>query len=472
VAAWYRVRVSQDEPEVEMETLHVVAVIGGAVAGSEAAALAAARGALVIVIEQNVRPYGKIEDGLPRWHVALRQKEYGRIDANLDHPNILYVPCTRLGEHLELSELIDELGVGTVILANGAWRDRRIASVEGIERFEGRGLIYQNDFVRWFNQHPAPGYDGAHLEPRDGALVIGGGLASIDVVKILNLEVYSRALATRGIEVDVVALEHAGIPKVLEANGLTPEALGVEGCTLFYRRGAEDMPLATDDDPTPERLERLKKTRVKILDKVMRKYLVRFEPFAVAHEVLVDHGKGAEEGERLAGLVFRRTRQEGRRVVAIPGTEFAVPSRLVVSSIGSLPEPLPGIAMRGDVYGFEDADTGELDAARGIYGLGNVLTGRGNIKESRQSARTVVQRLSEERLAETLEVSAGSDRVHTAARREAEAAVAHALALPALSKERLAGLRAWVARRWEAVGYGGDYMGWIRDRRPWDYQGD
>src|ERR1019366_1767905 len=55
---------------------HLVAVVGAATAGSEIARILADRGALVIVFEQNLRPYGKIEDGLPRWHVKQRKDEY------------------------------------------------------------------------------------------------------------------------------------------------------------------------------------------------------------------------------------------------------------------------------------------------------------------------------------------------------------------------------------------------------------
>ena len=40
------------------------------------------------VFEQNKRPYGKIEDGLPRWHVEQRKQEYGRIDARLKKPGV------------------------------------------------------------------------------------------------------------------------------------------------------------------------------------------------------------------------------------------------------------------------------------------------------------------------------------------------------------------------------------------------
>jgi len=54
---------------------YIVAIIGGATAGAETAALLAQRDVASVVFEQNPRPYGKIEDGLPRWHVKLRHKE-------------------------------------------------------------------------------------------------------------------------------------------------------------------------------------------------------------------------------------------------------------------------------------------------------------------------------------------------------------------------------------------------------------
>ena len=55
------------------EPTHVVAIFGGASAGSVAAELLAEHGVQVVVFEQNPRPYGKIEDGLPRWHAKLRK---------------------------------------------------------------------------------------------------------------------------------------------------------------------------------------------------------------------------------------------------------------------------------------------------------------------------------------------------------------------------------------------------------------
>jgi ferredoxin--NADP+ reductase len=80
---------------------HVVGIVGGAVSGSVAAQILAERGCEVVVFEQNDRPYGKIEDGLPRWHTKLRRQEYDKIDARLARPNIHFVPRTRLGRDME-----------------------------------------------------------------------------------------------------------------------------------------------------------------------------------------------------------------------------------------------------------------------------------------------------------------------------------------------------------------------------------
>ncbi len=77
---------------------HFVAVVGGAVSGSGSTAglLFWKHGVRVAVFEQNTRPYGKIEDGLPRWHVEQRKQEYAKIDARMKKPGVYFIPSTRL----------------------------------------------------------------------------------------------------------------------------------------------------------------------------------------------------------------------------------------------------------------------------------------------------------------------------------------------------------------------------------------
>ena len=144
----------------------VVAIVGGAVAGSEAAAVCAAKGAIPIVFEQGARPYGKIEDGLPRWHEKLRVKEYAKIDANLGGGAVVFVPETEVGQDLGWKKLYTELGFSAIVLANGAWRDRSLP-IEGADAYDGRGLVYQNEFVYWFNHYEDEGYDGPTFDIPD-----------------------------------------------------------------------------------------------------------------------------------------------------------------------------------------------------------------------------------------------------------------------------------------------------------------
>ena len=101
------------------EPTHFVAIIGGAVAGSEAAEKLAQKGVQVVVFEQNALPYGKIETGLPKWHVKLRDSQEKKIDEKLNHPQVRFVPNIRLGSDITLKQLREEWG------------------------FEGKGLNYE-----------------------------------------------------------------------------------------------------------------------------------------------------------------------------------------------------------------------------------------------------------------------------------------------------------------------------------------
>jgi NADPH-dependent glutamate synthase beta subunit-like oxidoreductase len=361
----------------------VVAIVGGAVAGSEAAAACAARGVIAVVFEQGDRPYGKIEDGLPRWHEKLREKECRRIDENLERDGVIFVPKTEIGRDIAWDELYRDFAFSAIVLANGAWRDRPLA-VEGVDEYVSRGLVYQNEFVYWFNHYDDPDYEGPVFDIPDDVIVVGGGLASIDVVKIVNLELYARALRARGIEVDIVEMEVKGIPKTLEAHGLTIEELGVKGCKLYYRRRMEDMPLASADDPTPEQLAKLRAARVKIMERVMRKYLVDFEPLCMPIATIVEDG-------RLAGIRFQKTEVVDGRVRGIEGSEHDVSATMVISSIGSIPRPIVGIPLRGELYYFASWESGEVHGLPGVFGLGNVLTGKGNIKDSRANAIDIIE---------------------------------------------------------------------------------
>lgn len=364
---------------------YFVAVVGGAVSGSVAAEILADHGIQVAVIEQNKRPYGKIEDGLPRWHVEQRKQEYGRIDARLRKPGVHFIPSTKLGRDIEFQDLCKNWGFSAVILANGAWRDRDLG-VPGAEKFIDKGLVYQNPFIYWYNHKNEKTYDGPRYETPDEALVVGGGLASIDVVKVLQIENYERAMKARGIPVDMHQLEK-GIPAACKAHGIKPEDLGIKGCLLIYRRREQDMPLAQPPDKaTPEQIAKTEQVRQKMLRLARDRYLFRVQDRRLTTGMVVENG-------RVVGLKVAETRIEGRKAEPIPGSEHELRAPLVISSIGSVPEILPGVAMKGEYYTFSDEDLPRYTGYERVFGVGNVVTGQGNIRVSLMHSQEVTNHL-------------------------------------------------------------------------------
>jgi ferredoxin--NADP+ reductase len=443
---------------------HAVAVVGAATAGSEIARILAERGALVVVFEQNPRPYGKIEDGLPRWHVKQRKDEYEDINRRLSHPNIEYVPLTRLGRDVDFEALRTEWGLSAIVLTNGAWRDRPFP-VEGADRYIDRGLVYQNSLIYWFNHYPEASYNGPRYELSEGAIVLGGGLASIDVVKVLQIEYTLKALAERGISEDMVKLEREGIEPVLQAHGLKWAEMGIKPCKLFYRRRVLDMPLSDiPPDTPPKRAEALRQARAKILEKAMRKFLFEFQDLSVPSGILV-------EGDRMVGVRFSRTEVADGRVRTVPGTEHDVRAALTISSIGSIPEPLPGIPQNGEVYKYVDASIGLLmNGATAVFAAGNVLTGKGNIKDSLTSGTEIGTLLAESYLGLSGVEIPIAEEIRKQAHAEGEK-IAHAIERrEPLTPGQIEKIRARVRERQRAVGYEGDYRAWIAKTTPPDLQ--
>lgn len=423
------------------------------------------RGVSVVVFEQNRRPYGKIEDGLPRWHVKLRQKEYESVNQKLDRPGVHFVPSTRIGADLDFRELATQWGFTAVILAVGAWRDRPLP-VEGSDRYVGRGLVYQNAFIHWFNHSNEKGYDGPRHEVCEGALVVGGGLASIDVTKVLQIETVRRALEKRGIREDMLRIEHAGIPAVLKEHGLDYATLGVEPATLAYRRQVEDMPLLEMPEGADEaRRQQVGATRRKILEKAMQKYLFRVKAQRAPAGVLA-------EGDRMVGIRFQHTRTEGSRVVAVDGAFEDLRAPLVVSSIGSIPAPIPGIAEKGEFYDFSDRDLGRIAGYDAVFGAGNAVTGKGNIVVSRKHSIQVGAHLIEEFLGLESGDHAGEEELLDSITRPVDESVARIAdwlgqrppVEPARAREILGRVRA----RQEAVGYTCSYREWLARVTPPD----
>jgi NADPH-dependent glutamate synthase beta subunit-like oxidoreductase len=432
---------------------YLVAIFGGAVSGSEAAFQLAERGIPSVVFVQNSLPYGKIEDGLPKWHVRLRDKELQRINEKLSHPLVTFVPMTKLGEDIHFKDLV-KMGFSAVLLAIGAWKDRPLG-IKGIDAYVGKGLVYQNPFIYWFNHMHEPGFDKDTYQIEDGVGIIGGGLASLDVAKVLMFELVQKALKERGHDIDLFALDRS-IAKVLDEKGLTLEDLGITGCTLFYRRRIKDMPLSPGEPNTPEEIAKAEAVREKILNNYRSKYLFN----VAANHVPVDK---IVKGDQLVGLVFQETEVIHGKVRGITGSEKEIRFPYVISSIGSLPDLIPGIPACGSTYDIDDEIFCRLSGYPNVFALGNAVTGRGNIKESLDHGREIAQNVIEGYLsnAEGDSNPAVRERIaHSLEKLESE--IRH----HQISTEAFQSIMAQVKAFQDRVGYDNDYMAWVPKHMP------
>jgi ferredoxin--NADP+ reductase len=283
------------------------------------------------------------------------------------------------------------------------------------------------------------------------------------VVKVLQIEMTLAALKARGIAADMLALEREGIEPVLAASGLKYADLGVAPCKLFYRRRVLDMPLSDIPPDAPEkRANALRQARAKILEKAQRKFLFEFQELRAPGGLIVENGA-------VIGVKFSRTDLvDGQVKIVQEGAETAR-APMTISSIGSIPEPIPGIPQKGEVYTYVDQKIGLLmDGPTAVFAAGNVLTGKGNIKDSLDNGTEIGTLVAETYLGlskEPLKIAEG-------ARKDAAASgekIAGALSTrPRIAPGEVANILHRVRQHQQAVSYDGNYRAWLAKVTPPD----
>ena len=369
-----------------------VAVVGGGVAGSEIASKMAENGILVAVFERDRVAFGEPDGAVPFWHEERRRAERDTIVAKLSHPGIEYIPCTAVGKELDFRDLVGpKWNFTAVVLANGAALDRELELPSGPSgrEFLGRGFEYRRSFVRSFNESHRAGSGGPRIEDnRGGGVVIGGGLAALDVAKIMNLEAVITALSSSGIEVDMARLELDGIEKTLEKFGLNWEDLGIEPARVFYRGRIADMSVL----PFPRGADHLRRakveaTRTRLVAQVRAKFGIEVVPLSTPDSLVI-------EADRVVGVRMRKTVIASGAMVRT-GETFEVSTSQVVAAIGSVPEDIPGIPRGsvgdsdGESYRLNPKDRFALDGFPKVFVLGSVLSGKGSFTAARDNAQRV-----------------------------------------------------------------------------------
>lgn len=276
----------------------VIAVVGSGLVGSEIARLAAGAGATVLCLDKGPRPYGELESQVPGWLAATFGGLIGRVDENLAHAEIVFVPRTEVGRDVTRGEL-ESLGL-EVVEATGR------SLVTPPERLEAPEVIPHQGLIAWFNRRGHVAYAGPDLDVPRQVAVIGDDLRAVDAARLLSLELHQRALSASGHMFGPESLWYQGI-------GPTVRKLGVNdlpSVTLIVP-GGRDALLA--DAPA--------ELRGQTLEALEQRDLVRVLPgFGIAALV--------RTGGRLSGLSLSNPRDAG--------FAMSLPCELLVDARGHL----------------------------------------------------------------------------------------------------------------------------------------
>jgi hypothetical protein len=224
------------------------------------------------------------------------------------------------------------------------------------------------------------------------------------------------------------------------------------------------MPMAQPpDNATPEQVAKTEMVRQKMLRLARDKYLFRFQDRRVTTGIVVENG-------RLVGLKLAETKVEGRKAEAIPGSEHELRTPLVVSSIGSVPEKLTGINMSGEYYTFAGKDVPRYTAMDRVFGVGNVVTGQGNIRVSLVHSQKVTKRVVECMEGADGNAAAPAGSAHQQVASAVDAIGKQMELIPRLSDEQIAAVERQVRALQQKAGFTADYDSWIAKVTPPDLE--
>jgi len=283
-----------------------IAVVGSGPAGLACAQQLARAGHSVTVFEKNDRIGGLLRYGIPdfkmeKWHIDKRVEQ-------MEAEGVVFKTGVHVGKDITAKELVDSFD--SVVLAMGAESPRDLP-VQGREL---KGIHYAMDFLTKNNKKVAG--DSIEIIPATDkhVIVIGGGDTGSDCVGTSNRH---------------------GAKSVTQIE-IFPE------------------PPKDRDKSTPWPLyPKMLRTSTSHEEGVNRKWAVNTLGF-----------KGNERGEVVA-IYGNEVKEEGGKIVAVPGTEFEWPADLVLLAMGFTNPVREGLLSQFQELGMEMDNRGNVKASFG-----------------------------------------------------------------------------------------------------------
>ena len=202
--------------------------------------------------------------------------------------------------------------------------------------------------------------------------------------------------------------------------------------------------------------------RQKMLRLAQEKYLFRIQDRRVPTGLLIEDGQ-------LVGLKVAETKVESGKAEPVAGSEYQLRAPMIISSIGSVPEKIAGISMKSEYYDFNHEALNRYRESDHVFGVGNVVTGQGNIRSSLLHSQEVTAKLIEAYIGIAPEGTVSAQfYVGAEARATAQARTVcdRVVVMRGLSSHEIAALEQRIRALQERAGYTGDYDSWIARAAP------
>ena len=97
-------------------------------------------------------------------------------------------------------------------------------------------------------------------------------------------------------------------------------------------------------------------------------------------------------------MTFQRVDIQDGKLIDIEGDTVSIETELLISSIGSLPKETPGLPIVDNYLKTHSEFDWRVEGFEKVFAVGNVVTGRGNILESRKHGHEITDIIIDEHL--------------------------------------------------------------------------
>ena len=107
-----------------------------------------------------------------------------------------------------------------------------------------------------------------------------------------------------------------------------------------------------------------------------------------------------ESDTKLTEIIFQKVQVENGKIKPIKNSFLNIKTEMVISSIGSIPEKINGLQYEYSSLKMREEADYHVFGFDNVFAIGNAVTGRGNIQESKKHGQLMIEKIIDKHLTE------------------------------------------------------------------------